>query len=425
MDGGRSDPDPDRMKVSRRRFLGAAAAGAAGAALVSGGINPVGGISVVGWPSRPGSSVEPFYGFHQAGIAEARQLHTQFATFDVVTDERAELAALLQRWTAVAADLTAGRGAGTRNLPGGAPADSGEAVGLGAARMTVNFGFGPSLFGIGGQDRFGLSDRSPVPLVELPPFPGDQIPVSSFGGDLTVQVCADDSQVAFHAFRQLARSARPAAVVRWTQAGFNSPPSDGGTPRNLLGFKDGSVNPTAEERETFVWVGEEGPPWMTGGTYMVVRRIRLDLETWDALSLQDQEEVIGRQKVSGAPLGEGRESDPLDLSARAKDGSPVISLHAHVRLASPEANWGSMMSRRGYAYDNGVTGEGASTGLDAGELFVCYQRYPVVAFIPIYRKLSEADALSRFATHSASAIAAIPPAAAHPGDWVGRRLLED
>jgi len=392
---------------------------------VGSGESPLSGVPVPGAAGETRSSEIPFYGGHQGGIFEPRQRHTQFAAFDVVTSERSELTALLQRWTAVAADLTAGRAAGASSRSNAPGADSGEAIGLGAARLTVNFGFGPSLFGVGGRDRFGLLQRSPVPLVELPPFPGDQIPASTSGGDLTVHVCADDAQVAFHALRQLARSARPVAALRWTQAGFSSPGPDGGTPRNLLGFVDGTVNPTAKECETFVWVGEEGPEWMTGGTYMVVRRIRVDLDAWDATSIKDQEDVIGRHKSSGAPLGRTRQSDSLDLSARTSDGDPVIPLDAHVRLASAQANWGSMLLRRSFAFDDGLIGQGGSAGLDAGVLFICYQRYPVVGFIPIYRKLASADALSRFTTHTASAIAAVPAAASRHGDWVGRRLFED
>jgi deferrochelatase/peroxidase EfeB len=383
----------------------------------------------------PQNDVEPFYGIHQGGILTLPQRYTYVTAFDVTTDRRRDVADLLRHWTTVASRLTRGRPAGRLAEHAEGPdsgLDSGEALGLSAARLTINFGFGPTLFAKNGTDRFGLLGRQPYELTELPSFPGDQLIASQCGGDLTIHACADDPQVAFHGVRQLARAAGGVASIRWSNSGFNETAATSGTPRNLLGFKDGTLNPkTASELDRYVWVGYEGPAWMTGGTYLVFRRIRISLEHWDAASLGEQEHVIGRHKTSGAPLGKSSEFDALDLGARDSRGELLIPLDAHVRLTSPEENWGATMLRRSYAYDDGVNGsidhESANQvpqTFDAGLLFACYQRSPLLAFVAIFEKLARNDALRKFTTHTGSAILAIPPAAARPGEWVGQKLFE-
>ena len=198
-----------------------------------------------------------------------------------------------------------------------------------------------------------------------------------------------------------------------------------------MGFKDGIMNPTGDQLDQFVWVGSEGPAWMRGGTYLVVRRIRISLEHWDSKSLGTQEAVIGRHKVSGAPLGESNESDPLNLTATDNDGNPFIPMGSHVRLSAPASNNGQMILRRGYAYNDGVDPFierwppwQQALMYDAGLLFAAYQRDPRKGFIPIFENLAENDSLGQFTTHTGSAIAAIPPAAPRPGTWVGQHLLE-
>jgi deferrochelatase/peroxidase EfeB len=424
------EPPGRRGALTRRNFLGAAGGVVAGAAAVGATAGVIAGDPAAGASS---TVVEPFYGARQGGIITPPQRHTYFASLDVTTERGPELAELLRSWTSVAANLAQGRPAAPLTRDAGlAEPDSGETVGLGASRLTVNFGFGPSLFGLNGPDRFGLAGQRPMFLVDLPAFPGDEIAAADAGGDVTVHACADDPQVAFHAVRQLVRAADGVAQVRWSQGGFNEEPASRGTPRNLMGFKDGTVNPASGTAlDAFVWVGDEGPGWLTGGTYLVVRRIRIAVEHWDAATLGAQERAVGRHKVSGAPLGKSDEFDTLDLDARDDGGRPVIPLDAHVRLASPESNWGQMLLRRSYAYDNGVVTSsetwsptGPPASFDAGLLFAAYQRDPRVAFIPIYRKLAENDALRHFTTHTASTLVALPPAAAHPGRWVGQELLE-
>jgi deferrochelatase/peroxidase EfeB len=376
---------------------------------------------------------EPFYGTHQGGIVTAPQTSTYFASLHLETDKSSDLVELLKTWTDEAANLTSGKSVSVLSTEtGDVEPDSGEALGLGPARLTLNLGFGPSLFSGETGDRLGLASRRPSALVELPAFPGDQLIRGRVGGDLVIQACADDPQVAFHAVRRLVASSSGAASLGWTQAGFNETQATRGTPRNLMGFKDGTVNPGGPQLDQFVWTGSEAPRWMRGGTYAVFRRIRISLQDWDTQSLTTQQQVIGRYKVSGAPLGEDLEFDPLDLDAHYGNGDPVIPIDAHVRVSSAAMNNGQMILRRSYAYDDGTLPPVASapasqqvSTYDAGLFFCAYQRDPRKGFIPIFQNLSNLDALGQFTVHTASAIAAIPPAATGPGSWVGEHLFQD
>ena len=353
-----------------------------------------------------------------------------FVAVDVTTDRREDLTELLRVWTGLAADLTAGRsGPSFGDVAGGAQQDSGSTLGLGPARLTVNVGFGPSLFGLGETDRFGLGAHRPEALVDLPPFAGDQLTEATTGGDLSIHACADDPQVTFHAAQQLVRAARGVAVARWSQAGFNETGAATGTPRNLMGFKDGTTNPsTGSALDELVWVGGAGPDWMVGGTYLVARRIRIAFDEWDDTPVAEQERIIGRHKLSGAPLGRSAEFDALDLAAEDSSGDPVVPLDAHVRIASPQENWNNTLLRRSYAYNDGLDASAEPSGrlsprVDAGLFFVAYQANPRLSFIPIYGELARGDALQRFTTHTASMIAAVPPAAPGPGHWIGEQLF--
>lgn len=430
-DGGADRADRGPLPMSRRGFLGATGGLLAGSAVAgAGGAPSEGGTARPPLPAghAPADAV-PFYGPRQGGIVTPPQRHGCFAAFDLAIDHRRDLVSLLQRWTRIAADLCAGRPSGrlTGDLDAVEP-DSGAALGLGPSRLTINVGFGPSLFGVGGPDRFGLRSRWPMALVEVPPLPGDEVEPRCAGGDLTVHACADDPQVAFHTVRQLTRAAAGIAAVRWAQAGFNESMAAAGTPRNLTGFKDGTANPTTDAQlDEFVWVGVgQDQEWMRGGTYVVARRIRILLEAWDAEPLGAQQKVIGRYKRSGAPLGRTSEHDPLDLDTTDAAGEPVIPRDAHVRLASPQDNWGQMLLRRSYSYDDGVRPlrGAAGGGLDAGLFFVAYQQNPRLAAIPILAKLARHDALRRFTVHTASAVAALPPGVPGPGHWIGEQLFD-
>jgi deferrochelatase/peroxidase EfeB len=293
------------------------------------------------------------------------------------------------------------------------------------ARLTVTVGFGPNLFTSGGRDRFGLGPRRPAALAPLPAFAGESLDPARSGGDLCVQACAENPQVAFHAIHTLALIASGTATLRWSQDGFGRTSSASRTqptPRNLIGFKDGTNNIRGEDTEAMdehVWVQPgDGPAWMEGGTYLVARRVKILFDVWDATSLEGQEEVIGREKLSGAPLGGEDEYDTVDLDARS-DGQPVIPTDAHIRLSSPETNGGTRILRRGYSFSEPA--EPGSGQIDAGLFFISFQRNPE-QFIAIQRRLSESDALNRHILHTASALFACPPGT-RPGGFIGEGLF--
>jgi deferrochelatase/peroxidase EfeB len=383
-----------------------------------------------------GHASESFWGVHQGGIVTSPQTHTYFAAFDLISDKRDDIIKLLQAWTEASAKMTKGESAA---------GDSGEVVGLYPARLTLTFGFGSGLFMKEGKDRYGLTSMRPAALVDMPQFNGDQLIAQKTGGDISVQACADDPQVAFHAIRQLARLAVNVAQIRWTQTGFISKPDGENTPRNLQGFKDGTQsparerpkedNPAAAKKNTkkgldeVIWVGAEGPVWMQGGTYLAVRRIRMALEHWENTNVEFQEQVIGRHKISGAPLGGKDEFDALNLDATDKDGNLLIPDNAHVRLASAMTNDGAQILRRGYSYNDGVNfiaerwppwRQGME--YDAGLLFLAYQRDPRTGFIKIFDKMAKFDALGQFVTHTGSGLFACP-GGVREGEFIGEGLF--
>jgi deferrochelatase/peroxidase EfeB len=368
------------------------------------------------------------YGGHQAGVATSAQDYLHFAAFDITSDTTDDLRSVLEQWTAAAARLTAGEPyQPVVQAPDEPPVDTGEAIGLEPSRLTITIGIGPSLFGSDGTDRFGLAHLRPAELQPLPPFQGEDLDPESSGGDLCVQACADDPQVAFHAIHVLSRIASSAAALRWTQQGFGRTSSTSrsqGTPRNLMGFKDGTDDIRAEETgamNDFVWVQPgDGPGWMTGGTYLVARRIKILFDVWDTTTLEDQQRVIGREKLSGAPLGSRSEYDSVDLQATGPNGELLIPADAHIRLANPQNNNGQRILRRGYSYSEAV--EPGSGEIDPGLFFIAFQRSPSRQFIPLQRRLAASDALNRHTLHTSSAIFACPPGA-QPGGFIGDALF--
>src|SRR3954449_7593137 len=324
--------DQPARGISRRRLFGLAGIGAAGVAVggVAGGTIARATDDPATATASSASDAIAFAGVHQAGITTPQQDRLHFVAFDVITDDRDALVRLLQDWTEAARRLTAGRDAGPIGAVAGSeyapPDDTGEAIGLPASGLTLTVGFGPTLFtAADGTDRFGLAARRPPQLAELPPFEGEELDPAISGGDLCVQACANDPQVAVHAVRNLARIGQGVVSVRWSQLGFgrtSSTSTDQATPRNLFGFKDGTNNLKAENAnalDRFVWVGDgdSGADWLAGGSYLVTRRIRMLIEPWDTSSLNEQEQTIGRSKGTGAPLGQHREFDPVDFRATA------------------------------------------------------------------------------------------------------------
>ena len=416
-----------RGAVGRRQFLGVA--GAAGAGALAASAATLGADDVGRSPAAAASAhggIEPFHGEHQAGIVTAAQDKLLIAAFDVTSTARDDVVDLLQQWTRAARRMTAGLPVGTDNSDADAPPDdTGEADGLGPASLTVTFGFGATLFERDGVDRFGLNAKRPAELVDLPFFAGDEIEAARSGGDLVVQACANDPQVCFHAIRNLTRIGRGTVALRWSQSGFGRTSSTDRvqvTPRNLMGFKDGTNNLVAEDATALrrhVWVGaDDQPAWMRGGSYMVVRRIRMLLEVWDRSTLADQEATIGRVKESGAPLGKRREHDGVDLNLQA-DGELVIPSDAHIRLAAPELNRGARLLRRGYSFTDGINP--VTNQLDAGLFFIAFQRDPRTTFIPVQQHLAT-DALNEYIRHTGSGVFAVPPGV-QSGGSIGETLF--
>ncbi|EXU65019.1 peroxidase [Streptomyces sp. PRh5] len=402
--------------ISRRRLLGSAgAAGAAG--LVAGGAAGAYASEATREAPAPlsslGATAVPFHGRHQAGITTPLQAHGHLLAFDLAPGaNRKAAAALLRRWSRTAKELMAGEAP---------PDDTGIALDAGPSSLTVTFGFGRTFFG-----KAGVEDQLPEALAPLPDFVSDALDPKRSNGDLWIQIAANDALVAFHALRALQREAADTARLRWQMSGFNRSPGATGHPmttRNLMGQIDGTNNPkpTDDDFERRIFVPERGEPaWMAGGSYAVVRRVRMLLDSWDHLSLERQEKVVGRRKSDGAPLSGGTETTPVQLDKVDKNGALAIAGAAHVRVAAPASNQGAAMLRRPFSYHDGFRDDGAP---DAGLLFIAWQADPMKGFVPVQRKLDLGDDLSRFLRHEASALFAVPPGCA-PGEYVGQALLE-
>jgi deferrochelatase/peroxidase EfeB len=322
---------------------------------------------------------------HQPGIATPPLAHLALGAFDFQGERAADLRDLLRAWSAATARLMA------------------------AERLTLTVGLGAALFG----ERLGLGASRPAALVALPAFAGDALDPARSGGDLCAQACAEEPHLAVQALRALAGLAAGVAVARWAQAGFQA----SGGRRNLMGFREGAGNLRApRDLERHVWVRARDRTWMVGGTYLVYRRIRLRLDAWEALGEGAQELAVGRRKATGAGLRERRAHDDRPRPALPADGP----LATHAALATPAANGGAAMLRRGYSYFDGVDREAG--GLDAGLLFLAFQRDPRRQFVPVQRRLAAHDPLAAHTVHTAGAVFAIPPGV-RPGGFLAEGLF--
>lgn len=403
--------------ISRRDLLKLTGIGAAGVAIGAsslGGVMNLTGHDVFEFvaDSTTASNKVDFYGKHQSGITTPVQTNIYFASLDVLFSTKDDLQELLKHWTPLVVRLMNGELIAESTTNTRIPtADTGEAVGLDASNLTITIGVGPSLF-----DKLGIQQLKPAELKDLPHFPKDQLQKEFTGGDLCIQACADDPQVAFHAVRNLVRAASGKVQIKWSQAGFNSFPTGGGTPLNLFAFKDGTVNPSITDEEDLnrvVWV-DKG--WLKGGTYLVARKIQMHLETWDRTSLKDQEVTFGRYRDSGAPFGKTKEFDDFDVEAKDSNGKYIMPETSHVHLARKS---GARVLRRSYSYASGVM---SNTGAhDAGLIFISFQKDPA-QFITVQNSLGRMDKMNEYVTHRGSAVFACFPGV-QKGSFLGEALF--
>ena len=357
-----------------------------------------------------------FYGYHQSGITSPLQSHIYFAALDVLVESKEELRQLFKMWTPLAVRLMNGEQAVEPSTNGYIPpTDTGEAMGIDASNLTLTFGIGPSLFQ---NKNLAIQHLKPKEFTDLPHFPKDQLDDAYNGGDICIQACANDPQIAFHAVRNLVRAANGKVKIKWSQAGFNAVPSGGGTPRNLFAFKDGTINPTTNsEYNNSVWIQSgESKNWLVNGTYLIYRRIQMHLETWDRTTLNQQEATFGRYRDSGAAFGKKGEFDDFNELEKDASGNYIIPETSHVHLARLAKQ---TILRRSFSYSSGiVTNTGA---YDAGLMFISFQKNPQ-QFIDIQNGLGRVDKLNEYITHRGSAIFACFPGV-QKGSYLGEALF--
>ncbi|WP_019243733.1 MULTISPECIES: iron uptake transporter deferrochelatase/peroxidase subunit [Bacillus] len=406
-------------KFSRREMIKLSAIAGAGLAIGAGGF---GAISALSEESSSKSSTEkndrdpiiPFYGEHQAGIITPQQSNAYIVAFNLVTELKKDVIELFKQWTKLSYTLSQGKVKKDETVNDfQPPTDTGESEDLGSSRLTITFGLGNTFFLKDGVDRYGVNHKRPKFLEDIPPTKGEALQDEFVGGDICIQVCADDQQVAFHAIRNLIRVATGIANVHWMQSGFINGP-EGQTPRNLFGFKDGTANQSPDKTaalQEIVWANEDEPTWMKSGSYMACRKIQMFLEMWDRTSLQSQEDTFGRKKVSGAAYGNVNEHDTVDTAQ--------LPANSHTRLAKET---GQQIFRRAYSYADGI--DPITGNINSGLMFICFQKNPVTQFIPMLKKLAEIDLLNEYIKHVGSGLFACP-GGVQKGEYIAQKLLEN
>ncbi len=412
------------MDVNRRNFVRGAAVGAAGTALTGGLL--VGGVRADAKAAQNAAAVStessyPFFGEHQAGILRPdpaqKQPFASFTAFDITAKNRDELAGLLKTLTDRARLLTHGGPIADSGV-GRPPLDSavlGDAIP--ADGLTVTVSLGSTAF----DSRFGLKSLAPLRLTPMKVFPNDFPDPACSGGDLLIQLCANNPDTIHHALRDITRHTRAGMQIRWKIQGYNSPPRQEGAGRNLLGFKDGTANPTDREASSLIWVDDHAEPtWTHGGSYQVVRVIRTLVEFWDRISINEQENMFGRRRESGAPLDGNLETDNPDYKADPE--GKITPLDSHIRMANPRTpqTENERIVRRSYNYDLGVDPNG---NMQAGHIFVAFQQDIQRQFEAIQTRLINEPLVDYVQPFGGGYFFALP-GVADSNDWYGRNLLQ-
>ena len=369
---------------------------------------------------------QPFYGPRQAGVVTPQPAAALFASFDVLAEDRAGVEKLFRTLTRRIAVLTHREPAPAPTLdPKLPPADSGL---LGPQiypdNLTMTVAVGASLF----DGRFGLAASKPRHLITMEQFPNDALDRKLCHGDLMLQICSNTSETNIHALRDVIKNLPDLLALRWKLDGFLPPHTikraGKDTVRNLLGFKDGTANLAVSDgalMERTVWVqpGSGEPAWTAGGSYQVVRVIRNLVERWDRTPLAEQQRIIGRNKMSGAPLGMNNEHDVPPYASNPQDES--IARDAHIRLANPrnKASETSLILRRGYNFSRGLSPAGQ---LDMGLMFVCFQSNLSAGFLTIQRRLS-GEPLEEYIKPVGGGYFFVLPGAQDQNTFLGQGLL--
>ena len=400
-------PDPAAAGPRRRTVLlsgllgaGAGVAAGAGAAVAVERSQPEPDARLV----AARTTARPFRGTHQAGVLEAPPPYAAFVALDLADGaDRDAVRRLLTVWTDDIERLMAGRGTLTDLEP--------ELAAV-PASLTVTVGVGPRVVGLAGAE-------APDWLAPLPAFPQiDRLEDAWSDGDLLLQVCADSPTTVAHAGRRLTTAVADLATVRWVQRGFREPFEGPGVPmRNLLGQVDGTVQPDVTGLDAdLLWVGDDGPAWLRGGSSVVVRRIGMRLDDWDRVDRASRENAVGRRLDTGAPVTGGTIDTAADLDATDELGFHVVDDAAHLRRAHATAPHERFL-RRPYSYDDGQGGDAGS-----GLVFVAYQADPVRQFVPVQQRLAEMDLLNLWTVPVGSAVFAVLPGA-RDGEVLGEAMF--